>query len=92
MNLKSSEGDASDAAVVVCLWSAAVHETLARISADSFLPMTIGRAAIGSILAAELSQYESSLCQDPIFDGILGAPVRAVVDRRGCVEFVWVRE
>jgi hypothetical protein len=27
-------------------------------------------------------QFESSLCQEPIFDGILGATVRAVIDRR----------
>jgi hypothetical protein len=39
-----------------------------------------------------LLQFESSLCQGPIFDGILSATVRAAIDRRGCVEFVWVRE
>jgi hypothetical protein len=30
--------------------------------------------------------------QAPIFDGILSATIRAVVDRRGRIEFVWVRE
>jgi hypothetical protein len=39
-----------------------------------------------------LLQYESSLCQGPIFYGILSATARAAIDRRGCIEFLWVRE
>jgi hypothetical protein len=39
-----------------------------------------------------LPSTESSLCQDPILDGFWGATDRAVITRRGCIEFMWVRE
>jgi hypothetical protein len=73
-------------------WSGRVGAALAagpprRLSSRS---STGHEASMLAIVACAPS--ESSLCQAPVFDGILGATDRAAIMRRGCVEFVWVRE